>query len=367
MAWHPEKPYNALPLLPPKAELETRPVLKQCINARAALAELKQSALRIPNQAVLMNNLPLLEARDSSEIENIVTTTDRLFQFAHSDAGADPATREVLRYRSALYKGWEQTKKRPLNTNLAESLCSVIKDLPMRVRKVPGTKLGNQKTGKTICTPPDGEKRLRDLLTNRERMQHEQEELDPLVRMAVAHYQFGAIHPFTDGNGRTGRLLNILYLVQQGLIDLPILYLSRYINAHRNAYYDGLIAVTRDEAWESWLLFMLNAVTDTATWTNGKIAAIHQLAEHTAQHVRTTLPKIYTRELVDMIFEQPYCRIDNLVSAGIAKRQTASEYLKRLTEIGVLKEQKASRELLFIHPKLITLLTRDNNKFSPYR
>lgn len=367
MSWHPEKPYNDLPLLPPDIELETRVVLKQCVSARTALAELKQAAELIPNQAMLINTLPILEARDSSEIENIVTTTDRLFQFAGSDeVHADPATKEALRYRRALHEGWQALAQRPINTNMAESICSQIKGIDMAVRKVPGTALANDRTGEIISTPPAGEQVLRNLLSNWESFLNEQPELDPLIRMAVMHYQFEAIHPFTDGNGRTGRVLNILYLVQEGLLTLPILYLSRYIIANKNHYYSGLLEVTREQAWESWLLYMLKAVENTAQWTTQKIISIRDLAGHTADYVRTQLPKIYSRELIDVIFEQPYCRISNLVEAGIAKRQTASEYLKKLASIGVLTEQQAGRERLFIHPKLVQLVAQDSNVITPY-
>ncbi|WP_185232553.1 protein adenylyltransferase Fic [Teredinibacter franksiae] len=372
MSRHPEKPYNDLPLLPPAIELETRAVLKCCIEARAALAELKQAAELIPNQAMLINTLPLLEAKDSSEIENIVTTTDKLFQFADGDdAHADLATKEALRYRRALYEGWQALSKRPINTNMAESICSQIKGIDMSVGKVPGTvlvnkELANDKTGEIIYTPPEGEKVLRDLLSNWEKLLYEHPELDPLIRMAVMHYQFEAIHPFTDGNGRTGRILNILYLVQERLLNLPILYLSRYIIANKSQYYSNLLTVTREQAWEPWLLYMLQAVESTAQWTTQKIISIRKLADHTADYVREQLPKIYSRELIDTIFEQPYCRINNLVDANIAKRQTASEYLKKLVSIGVLIEQQLGRERLFVHPKLIQLITADSNEFERY-
>lgn len=367
MAWHPDKPYNTLPLLPPAVELETREVLKKCIEARAALAGLKQAAELIPNQAMLINTLPLLEAKDSSEIENIVTTTDKLFQFAgHDDPFTDSATKEALRYRSALSEGWQALANRPLNTVMAETICSRIKGVHMTVRSVPGTKLANDKTGEVIYTPPEGQRALRDLLSNWERFLHEQPELDPLLRMAVMHYQFEAIHPFTDGNGRTGRVLNILYLVQEELLTLPILYLSRYIIANKGQYYSTLLDVTQSQAWEPWLLYMLEAVQSTALWTTQKIISIRDLADSTAEHVRTQLPKIYSRELVDVIFEQPYCRIGNLVEANIAKRQTASEYLKKLVSIGVLFESQAGRERLFVHPKLIQLLMQDSNEITPY-
>jgi Fic family protein len=294
-----------------------------------------------------------------------------LFRYVDTDdQAADPATKEALRYRTALYEGWQSLAKRPINTNMAELICTQIKGVEMSVRlsedSVPGATLASDKTGKVIYTPPEGESVLRNLLSNWEHMLHDHPELDPLIRMAVMHYQFEAIHPFNDGNGRTGRVLNILYLVQEGLLNLPILYLSRYIIANKATYYDALLAVTREQAWEEWLLFMLDAVASTAKWTTGKIMDIRSLADQTAEHVRAKLPKIYSRELIDIIFEQPYCRISNLVDANIAKRQTASEYLKKLVLIGVLEERVAGRERLFVHPKLIQLLTSDDNQVQVY-
>jgi Fic family protein len=368
--WRPELPHNQLRALPPARELESRAVLKACIEARAALAELKQAAELIPNQAMLINTIPLLEAKDSSEIENIVTTTDQLFQYAQSPAqgqdNADPATKEALRYRTALHRGYQSLKDRPLCTATAVDVCRTLKGVDMDIRRTPGTQLINDRTGEVIYTPPEGEARLRDMLANWERFLHNQTELDPLIRMAVGHYQFEAIHPFTDGNGRTGRVINILYLIQEELLNLPILYLSRHVIAHKADYYGLLLGVTRDQAWEPWLQFMLQAVAETSRWTTGKIAAIRKLAEHTTEHVRARLPKIYTRELVDVIFEQPYCRIGNLVDKGIAQRQAASRYLHDLADLGVLREMPFGKEKLFIHPKLMQLLSRDNNQFQPY-
>lgn len=365
--WRPERPWNGLPKLPPKAELESKPVLKQCIAARAALAELKQAAELIPNPAMLINTLPILEARASSEIENIVTTADKLFQHLQADGAADPAAKEALRYRSALLEGVRALGKRPLATRTAETICTRIKGVEMTVRKVPGTALATGASGDVVYTPPEGEALLRELLANWERFLHEETSLDPLIRMAVAHYQFEAIHPFTDGNGRTGRILNSLFLVEEGLLPLPILYLSRYIIARKADYYRLLLAVTRDGAWEEWLLYMLRGVEETAAWTNGKIGAIRKLSGDTADYIRKTLPRIYSRELVDVIFEQPYCRIGNVVEARIAGRQAASRYLKALAAAGVLREQAFGKEKLFVHPKLMTLLTRDSNAFEPYR
>ena len=364
--WRPEEPYDDLPTLPPARDLETKVVLKLCITARAALAELKQAAELIPNQSVLINTLPLLEAQASSEIENIVTTTDRLFQFQNIDERADPATREALRHSSALLKGYHALKEHPLNTRTAEQVCTRIRGVQMEVRRVPGTVLASNRNGEVIYTPPVGENLLRTKLANWEQYLHEVRDVDPLIRMAVGHYQFEAIHPFTDGNGRTGRVLNSLYLIQEQLLTLPILYLSRHIIANKTDYYRLLLDVTRKQAWEPWIIYILKGVEATATWTTAKIAAIRALQAMTVKHVRLAAPKIYSHELVDMIFELPYCRIQNVTARGIAERQAASRYLKRLTEIGVLREIAVGREKLFIHPKLMQLLTRDSNELTAY-
>jgi Fic family protein len=365
----PDTPYNTLPALPPSVELETKPVMKALVGARAALAELKQAGELIPNQSILINTLPVLEARASSEIENIVTTADRLFRFArHDETGqADPATKEALRYQSALMQGLRELAKRPVSTGLAVEICRTLRGIALDIRKVPGAALTNQTTGSVVYTPPEGEDRLRRMLANWERFLHDATDLDPLIRMAVGHYQFEAIHPFTDGNGRTGRILNLLFLVEQGLLDQPVLYLSRAIIRRRNDYYRLLHAVTRDDAWESWVLYMLEATQDTATWTTRKIKAIRELLRRATAHVREHAPSLYSRELVELVFEQPYSRIGNIVDAGIARRQTASVYLKELCDIGVLREIRAGREKLFIHPKLMTLLTADDHRVPEYR
>ncbi len=348
--WRPLEPFNDLPPLPPGVDLETKTILKACIRARAALAELKQAGELIPNPAVLINTLPLLEAQASSEIENIITTTDRLFQFREVDDNADPATKEALRYGHASLEGFRSLRKRPLATVTAEEICSRIKGKPMRVRQVAGTALARGQSGAIVYTPPVGEERLRSLLANWERFLHEATDIDPLVRMAVGHYQFEAIHPFTDGNGRTGRVLNSLFFISEGLLNLPILYLSRYIIHHRSDYYRLLRAVTSHESWEEWILFMLRGVEETSRWTVGKIASIRLLQAHTAEYLRKAAPKAYSHELVDLVFELPYCRIQNLTDRKLAGRQTASVYLKQFVRAGVLEEKAFGREKLFIHP-----------------
>jgi Fic family protein len=358
LRWRPDQPFNALPPLPPKADLETKAILKQCIPARAALAELKQAAELIPNQGVLINTLPLLEAQASSEIENIVTTTDKMFRFREEDEKADAPTKEALRYSEALFKGFDSLRERPLVTRTAEEICSIIKGKEMKVRNVPGTALARG-NNEIVYTPPVGEELLRSLLANWEKFLHENTEVDPLIRMAVAHYQFEAIHPFTDGNGRTGRVLNNLFLISEHLLSLPILYLSRYIIHHKPDYYRLLREVTCTDEWEPWVLFMLRGVEETARWTVSKIEGIRKLQGQTIEHVKMAAPKIYSYELVNAIFELPYCRIQNLIDRKIAARQTASVYLKQLASIGVLEERMVGRDKIFINPKLMRLLTRD--------
>lgn len=365
-SWHADRPYNNLPPLSAVEDLETKTVLRACIEARAALAELKQAARLIPNQGMLINTLPLLEAQASSEIENIVTTMDKLFENLHREGNVDPATKEALRYRQALMEGYRALGKRPLSTATAENICTRIRGVEMRVRRVPGTKLVGGSSGETIYTPPEGEATIRGLLADWERFMNAKPDLDPLIRLAAGHYQFEAIHPFTDGNGRTGRVLNNLFLVQEELLNLPILYLSRHVIRHKDDYYGLLLDVTQLGAWEPWLLYMMEAVRETASWTTDKIAAIRELFDVTVAHVRRRLPKIYSRELVEVLFVQPYCRIANLVDAGVAQRQTASRYLKLLGEIDVLTERKVGREKIFVHPKLMRLLTTDANGFEPY-
>ncbi len=362
----PDRPYNQLPPLPPAVELETKTVLKQAIAASRALAELKKSVELIPKPDMLINTLPVLEARASSEIENIVTTADRLFKHIVSEGEPDPATKEALRYRHALLEGYRDLRSHPLNTRTAEAVCSRIKGTEMRVRRVPGTFIADKTSGEVIYTPPEHEDRIRTLLKNWEEFLHLEEEIEPLVRMAAAHYQFEAIHPFTDGNGRTGRVLNSLFLVDQGLLPLPVLYMSRYIIAHKTEYYEFLRNVTRSEEWEPWLLFMLRGVEETSVWTTEKVGAIGKLREATGRFVKEKLPKIYSWELVDILFEQPYCRIRNLVEAGIVGRQAASRYLKELASFGVLIEQTVGREKLFTHPKLLDLLMSETHETDPY-
>lgn len=360
------KPYNELPTLPPQQDIESKKILKNCIEARASLAELRKAAEMLPNQSVLINTIPLLEAQASSEIENIVTTTDMLFQYANStsDAHIDPATKEALRYRTALREGFEIIMSRPISTVLAEKLCTTLHGFEMSVRRVPGTTLSNQATGEVIYTPPEGEKLLRDKLHNWESFLHAQNDIDPLIKMAVGHYQFEAIHPFTDGNGRTGRILNILYLIECGLLNIPVLYLSRFIIKNKKEYYQYLLNVTVEGNWEPWIIYMLNAIANTSQWTCDKIKNIITLMEETIEFVKNKIPKIYSRELIELLFVQPYCRISNIVDEGIVKRQTASEYLKKLVSENILSEIEMGREKIYINKRFMEVLFREDGAYT---
>lgn len=352
-------PYNALPDLPPSVELETKPVLKRAIEARSALAELKGAGKNIPNQAVLLSVLGLQEAKLSSEIENVITTNDELYRaFADRDgAESDPATKEVLRYNQALWHGYAELPRRALGTTLFEELVQIIKRTASGVRSLPGTQIINAGTKEVIYTPPEGVGRIRDLLHNLEQFIYAEDDLDPLVKMAVIHYQFEAIHPFSDGNGRTGRILNILYLIEKNLLELPVLYLSRYIIEAKASYYSLLQGVTERGEWEPWVIYMLEAVAETATKTREQISGIRQLVEQTAEDIRQRAPKTYSKDLVELLFQQPYCKIRFIEEAGIAKRQTASRYLQELEAIGLLRGVKMGREMYYLNLPFYKLLT----------
>lgn len=366
-SYQPDRPFFGLPKLPPKADLESTTILKACISARAALAELDAASDLIPNPSILINTIPVLEATASSEIENIVTTADRLFQLsAGDDATADPATKEALRYRIALRRGFEALAARPVSTNLAADVCTSLRGIETGIRKVPGTVLRNQATGAAVYTPPEGEELLRRLMANWEDFLHARTDLDPLIRMAVGHYQFEAIHPFEDGNGRTGRILNLLFLIEQGLLREPILYLSGAIIRSKADYYRKLGDVTAHGRWEPWVVYMLAAVEERARWTTAKVRAMRALLAASTEFVREHAPKIYSRELVETTFVQPYCRIGNLVDAGIAKRQTASTYLQKLSEIGLLTVLQSGRDKLFVHRALLDLLASETHDLPEY-
>jgi len=358
MAFRNNEPYNDLPLLPPAAGLETTAVLRRCITASRALAELKGAGNLIPNQTILINAIPLQEARLSSEIENIVTTQDALFRAAAEAPGhSDPQTREVLRYRTALRHGYDALHTRRIDIDLILEVCSILADGPAHLRDQEPILIEDIAAGRLVYTPPRGRERIVALLRNWTDFLTGPGDLDPLIRMAVAHYQFEAIHPFVDGNGRTGRILNILALVQAGLLEIPVLYLSRYIIRNKQEYYRRLAGVTENADWEGWLLYMLAAVEETARWTTGRITAIRDLFEATTERCRRELPgRVYSKELMELIFTQPYVRIQTVIDAGLAQRDTASDYLQELERIGILQREKHGREVLYRHPALLEAL-----------
>jgi Fic family protein len=359
MAFDPAAPYDDLPLLPPRADVESKAVLKQALRATRALAELKGAGGLIPDQSILINAIPLQEARLSSEIENIVTTQDELFRAAgDEDAVTDPQTKEVLRYRTVLRMGYEKLRQQALSLEMIREICRTLRNEAADFRdEGEQVVIGNRTTGSVTYTPPRGGRVLMDKLRNLETYLLAPDGPDPLIRMAVAHYQFEAIHPFVDGNGRSGRILNILYLLHTRLLEIPVLYLSRFIIHNKRHYYQALREVTENDAWEPWVLYMLRGVEETSLWTTNRIHAIRALLSATVEKCRVELPKVYSKELVELIFRQPYCKITFLVDAGIAKRKTASEYLQEMERIGILTGEKRGREMVYRHPALIQVLT----------
>jgi len=356
----PETPFNELPKLPPDIDLETPRILKACIEANKELAKLKIAERLIPNQTVLINSIPLLESQASSAIENIVTTTDELFEHAQVPSySMSSATKETLQYRQALYQGYISLKERPLSTSVICNICSTIRLIETNIRKLPGTALVNDVTGKKIYTPPEGEERLRELLTNWENYLHQENDgIDPLIKLAVQHYQFEAIHPFSDGNGRTGRIINLLYLIQRGLLDTPILYLSGYIIKNKAEYYRKLLQVTTEGGWVEWVLYFLDGIFEMSKWTMSKIFAIQELMDESSSLIKSKASSIYSKELIELLFTQPYVRIQNLVESADIGRDTASKRLKTLCDIGFLDEVKRGREKLFINHKFLNLLKK---------
>jgi len=360
MSFDPSKPYNDLPLLPPGADIETKAVLKKAISATRALAELKGLGETIPNQSILITSLVLQEAKASSEIENVITTNDALFKaFTAQTNQVDTQTKEVLRYREALWEGYNEVRQRPLlTTNLFVKIVQRVKQNQAGIRRTPGTTLTNTATGEIIYTPPVGESVIRDKLKNLENYIHAENEVDPLIKLAVIHYQFESIHPFSDGNGRTGRILNILYLVLNDLLELPVLYLSKFIIENKTEYYRLLQGVTEKSQWEPWILYVLEAIKGTATFTRDRILAIRDLMEQTMEQAKKELPgRVYSKELIEILFRQPYTKTQFLVDAGIAKRKTATEYLRELEKVGILSVQKFGKENLYLNNKLWEILS----------
>lgn len=356
----PKKSYNALPLLPPKAELETKAVMKQLVKSHRALAELKGYARTLPDQKMLINSIILQEAKDSSEIENIVTTQDELFKGLALQKNLSAQVKEVLNYRSALWEGFRFVcKKGFLSVNGILMIQERLECSRAGIRKLPGTALKNDRTGRIIYTPPDQPDVIQRLLKNfEEYLNTDLDKADPLIKMAAAHYQFESIHPFYDGNGRTGRIINTLYLVLEKLLSSPILYLSRYIIRNRADYYRLLQKVTTENKWTDWTLYMLCAVEETSRSTLLLISEIQDTMKITAEIMKKKTGKIYSKDLLELLFEKPYVRIGNLVEKGIASRNIAAKYLRTLEDSKIVRSEKKGRDVLYINTRLVDILKR---------
>ena len=359
-----------IPTLPLPYDLETVAVLKQLNKANKKLAELKGIARTIPNENILISMLALQEARDSSAVENIVTTQDDLYQAGVSDniRIINPATKEVLRYREAIFEGFEMVRKNKILSN------NVIKKVQEKVKQnnagflvSPSKALVNQSDGRVIYTPPQDINEVNEKMSNLEAFINDQElsNLDPLIKMAIIHHQFESIHPFGDGNGRTGRIVNILYLVITDLLDLPILYLSRYITHHKGEYYH-LIQAIRDKntdnakEWVEWILFILKGVEETAGNTIELVKGISHLMAEYKNVLRPIFDKAYKHELINNLFFHPYTKIEYMQHDMIVQRKTAAKYLDKIVETGLLEKVKKGRENYYINVKLCNLFLNYN-------
>ena len=352
------KANNELRYLPPEGDIESKTVLKQLNKATRALAELKAYAEVIPNKEILISTIALQEAKASSEIENIITTNDSLYKaMATTESKIDANTKEVLQYREALWYGVKLIEEKELiTTNMIIEIQQILEGNRGGIRKLPGTALKNALTGETVYTPPSGEELIRKLLANLEEYYNIPDDIDSLIKLAVTHYQFEAIHPFYDGNGRTGRILNILYLLKEGLLDSPILYLSSYIIRNKKEYYEFLNKVTKDNDWESWIIYMLKAIEFTSKETLRTAKEIKNLIDATIDFVKEKEPKIYSKELIEFIFKEVYLKANQLVDNGLSSRKTVVKYLKALEEVGVLQSEKVGREVIYINTALFNLL-----------
>jgi len=360
MSFNPNQPHNSIPKLPPQKELETKAILKKTITASRSLAALKGATGRIPNPDILINSIVLQEAKSSSEIENIVTTNDELYKSLSAKLNSSSgAAKEVVRYREALWEGCNVLKeKKVLTTNLFIKIFQKIKDTDAGIRKTPGTKLLNPITGEVIYTPPEGENLIRDLLSNLEKYIHsDTDDVDPLIKAAVIHYQFESIHPFTDGNGRTGRILLILYFLLTGYLDLPILFLSKYIIENKSAYYTLLRGVTEKNDWEPWILYLLDGIEQTSNNTFSLIDAIDSSLKSTVERVNKEKQSPVPKEVIELIYEQPYCKTEFITKRNISARKAAERYLKELERIGIITPEKVGKEVLYINIALFDILS----------
>jgi Fic family protein len=356
-----EKAFNELPILPPvRDKIETVKVLRQLVKSSVALAELKGLAKILPNPDILLNAVILKEARASSEIENVITTQDKLYQ-ALSTKGTqtDSSTKEVLRYREAMLFGFHFIQKKGfLSANAIIEIQKILEENAAGIRKLPGTALRNAATGKVIYTPPDNLDAINRLVRNLEQYLNNQDDISPLIKMAVQHYQFESIHPFYDGNGRTGRIINVLYLILNGLLENPILYLSAYIIDNKVDYYRLLQEVRTKNNWEGWVLYILKGIEQTANETIAQVKEISDLFIKTQELVKKKAPKTYSKELIELLFEHPYCKTEYLTERFGISRVTASKYLKELEKIKVLQSKQVWKETLYINTQLFDLLKK---------
>ena len=345
--------------LPLKREIETKTILKKALEANKALAELKGTARSIPNQSILINALALQEAKDSSEIENIITTHDELYRSLVSSSNISNAAKEVQSYREALYKGFELVQEHHLLLirHIVE-IQGILEENDAGIRKQAGTVLRNERTGEVVYMPPQDFETIQSLMQNLEEYINNPtlDECDPLVKMAIIHYQFESIHPFYDGNGRTGRIVNILYLILNGLLDLPVLYLSSYIIRTKADYYKLLNRVRTEDAWEEWVLYLLEGIQQTSLESVKLIEAITQLIQETKKELREKLPKLYSKDLLELLFKHPYTKIGFLVDELGTTRKTAGLHLRAIEEIGILESVKMGRDVYFINKRLFKLL-----------
>jgi len=345
--------------LPLSIELESKVILKKSAQAHRYLAELKGVVSTIPNEAILIETLTLQEAKDSSEIENIITTHDELYKVGLSGGNLSLAAKEVQDYASAMKAGFERIRQHGL-IRLSDILAiqQTLEGNCAGLRTLPGTELKNQQTGEVVYTPPQDAREIVSLVDNLVSYINDDalSDVDELVKMAVIHFQFETIHPFYDGNGRTGRILNILYLISHGLLDLPVLYLSRYITHNKAAYYQQLQAVRDEQAWESWILFMLEGVAQTAQQTITLIEQFKALMMQYKHGIRAELPKIYSQDLINNLFRHPYTKIEFVVKDLGVSRITATKYLQLLVEAGYLKKERFGRSNYYINQPLFKLL-----------
>jgi Fic family protein len=363
MSFNKDIPFNSLPDLPPEENLETVALLKLCIKANTLLAELKGYCQTLPNPELLLNTIVLQESKDSSAVENIVTTQDELYKatLGFVDNIKNPAAKEVIQYRQAMYWGLTEMQKNGIiTTNLLVGIMQRLRSTTENIRQNPGTKLANPANHAVVYTPPEGEGIIREKLAALEKFMNDDSysALDPLIKMALIHYQFEAIHPFSDGNGRAGRILNVLYLVNKNLIGLPILYLSYYIIQNKADYYRLLKEVTEKQKWNEWVTYIVKGVGETADMTLKKISAILLLKASSEDLLKQALKSSYSKELVDLLFSFPYIKVKVLEEHNIAKRQTASEYLKKIAGVGLLTPLKIGTETYYINHQLMSLLSK---------